>query len=378
MREATIGKATIAIAVALMLSPVGAAIPLVSEPAWPWTTETVDTASVNGWTSIGLDSIGRPHVVYQTSTGIMYAVRGASSWSVENVVVSSFPSIAINSTDVPHMSFFKGGTFRDLMYAHRDPGGWIFEAVDTGGDVGGLNVLRLDAQDQPHILYEDNTNGNLKYATKDATGWHLENVTGSPPSPWKSFDIDSIGKPHVIWVSGENLHHATKNTTGDWTTEDIDTAAPWEVGLRVDSQSHLHASYSGTGEVLKYAHYNGTTWTTEIVDADSPTGGYTSIDVDSQDRPHIAYWQVFNRGNIDDPTRGHLKYAAKLADGTWHTGFVDPVGETGRYTSIALDANDKPRIAYHFANYQPNIGEATITFDLKYAEPAGASLLSSV
>ena len=42
--------------------------------------------------------------------------------------------------------------------------GWHIETVDSTGDVGWHTSLALNSKDNPHISYWDGTNSDLKYA----------------------------------------------------------------------------------------------------------------------------------------------------------------------------------------------------------------------
>ena len=52
---------------------------------------------------------------------------------------------------------------------------WNIETVDSGGDVGWYCSIVINA-DQPHIVYYDPTNTNLKYATKSGTTWQTATI----------------------------------------------------------------------------------------------------------------------------------------------------------------------------------------------------------
>jgi len=78
-------------------------------------------------------------------------------------------------------------------------------------------------------------------------------------------------------------------------------------------------------------------------------GAYTSLALDASDRPHISYY-------YDDATNADLKYA--WYDGSaWHLETADSAGNVGADTSLALDASDRPHISYYDAT----------NADLKYA-----------
>lgn len=65
----------------------------------------------------------------------------------------------------------------------------------------------------------------------------------------------------------------------------------------------------------------------------------TFVVVDSQDRPHVVWF--------DDSTQD-LKYSVKNGD-SWDTSTVDSQGDVGRYASMALDSQGNPGISYYEA-----------------------------
>lgn len=65
-------------------------------------------------------------------------------------------------------------------------------------------------------------------------------------------------------------------------------------------------------------------------------GEHTSIVVDANGVIHVAYY---------DRDNGRLKYA-NYAGGMWSTSVVDETAHVGLYSSIAIDANGNPAIAY--------------------------------
>ena len=79
----------------------------------------------------------------------------------------------------------------------------------------------------------------------------------------------------------------------------------------------------------------------------------TSIAVDSQNRPHVAFYNEKDQA---------LNYATRDGAG-WRLEAVDGDGDTGKFASIAIDADDNPRIS-HYAQKSPNGGEVRYsTFD---------------
>jgi len=102
-----------------------------------------------------------------------------NNWEIRTVDsvgdVGRYPSIAIDSDDHLHVSYFYD-TGDDLRYAYHNGNNWTIETVDSFGIVGKNTSLALDSDDHPHISYFNETGGDLKYAYHDGTQWNIETV----------------------------------------------------------------------------------------------------------------------------------------------------------------------------------------------------------
>ncbi|UCE66686.1 MAG: hypothetical protein JSU85_01320 [Candidatus Zixiibacteriota bacterium] len=115
--------------------------------------------------------------------------------------------------------------------------------------------------------------------------------------------------------------------------------------MAIDSEDNPHiAYYDEDFNDLRYAYFNGETWSVEVVDSIGDAGLYCSIALDSQNVPHISYQQEYLGYHWS------LKYATP-ADTGWYKIFVDcsydtSIAEIGEYSSIAINNDGYPCISY--------------------------------
>jgi len=151
-----------------------------------------------------------------------------------------------------------------------------------------------------------------------------------------------------------------------WFIEKVDTTGdqgPFS-SLIIDSDGIPHIAYmDATNGFLKYAFSDGTTWTVEVADNNSGLGGvgfFAAIDIGSvTGRPEIVYYDMSNT---------HLKWARRDPDGTWFRGTPDPndLNDVGQGCDIVMGEEAGKDIA-HISYY-----DATANL-LMYARPLGTA-----
>ncbi|UCH50423.1 MAG: hypothetical protein JSV54_05210 [Chloroflexota bacterium] len=347
-RTANLLLMLVALAIGLVLASLLAPLPTIPAKADPgWEIQIIDSAAnvrAGESSSIALDSSGNPHISYTYvnttfwAGDLKYASYNGTHWNTETVVDSD-PSYLIYSTS-----------------------------------------LALDSSDQPHIsFYESDqvhSEGSFKYASYNGTDWQIQTIesgVGSTGGADKvsSIAIDSFDNPHVSFSRLQTtptvthiIKYASYNGT-DWNTEVVNSNCSMSNSLAFDSLDVPHISYNQdpTGAYLGYATYNGTSWNTTQVTTAWYRGKYNSIAIDSSDYPHISHTYVTPSTYI-----GALNYAYMDGSG-WHNGTADSVGDTGYWTSLALDGADHPHISY-IIDVPPN---DSVPFSLKYASYNGTA-----
>jgi len=274
-------------------------------------------------------------------------------WKVESVANLGNvgdAKLALDSAGKPHISYHDiVNDVSNLVYVHKVGSNWVSEIVDSAGDVGWHNSIRVDSHGYPHIAYYDQTHLKVKYAYKDSSGWHLQNV-GDGWSP--SLVLDSSDKPHISFQDANTYHTDNgllyaKWTGSSWDIQVVDNTNGWMTGwwcwLDLDSNGNPHISYfDSVDEYLRHASWDGSSWDTEIVDNSGTTCYYSSIQVDSAGKPHIIYfWYHDGTQEIRHAVWNGTSWDIETVD---ENCWPDPSSE--------LDSSGKPRVGYVGANYQ--------------------------
>ena len=250
---------------------------------------------------------------------------------------------------------------------------WDIQTVEHWGDNGTANSIALDSLGRTHISYIefDYFSGiyYLKYAYWDGNAWQTEYLgqTGDVSPGKTSLVIDSNDRPHICFtysILGNRpliVHIMFKGST--WEGFFIDYGASGSLSIDIDD--NLHISYSNPYSViinnvtvprsdLKYTCGKGQNWQIQTIEYGGRIGEESSMALDSQMRPHIAYRDF---GVVN----GQLKYAS-WNGAAWQIQVVDNQGDAGKNPSLVLNSEDRPCISYAGGDYS-----------LKYASHNGTS-----
>jgi hypothetical protein len=300
---------------------------------------------VGQYTAIAIDSQGNPHIAYYdvTNDHLKYAVFNGVEWRTTALYENHgglFASLALDANDVSHIAFIGRGLY-DLHYIKFDsltagavP---VDQILDTGtltgpsgigGNInGGTSIkIRPDSQN-PIIAYYHASFGALQVIRYEPDA---PNRRRSPPAVDWVLDV----------VDGGLLIGEGKNDVGE------------HASLFVMGENDFHISYyDKTFEDLRYAHWDGERWSTEVVDDEGLVGESSSIAVvcrrtpgsGPECRPYISYF---------DSSNNDLKIATRRNDTNWVSFRADLSGMTGTYTSIAEVSRGRVGVSYRDLTYQ--------------------------
>ncbi|MEW6516040.1 MAG: carboxypeptidase-like regulatory domain-containing protein [candidate division FCPU426 bacterium] len=311
-----------------------------------WQVETVDSAGKVGWySSLACDSQDQLHVSYfdESNGALKYARWNGSDWAVQTVDADDcgrYTSLALDAQDRPHITYAGSG----LRYARWTGKKWEITQV-TRDYVQFSTSLALGPDGTCQIAY--NAGQRLAYARQDGRAWQIQmlDVRGGPMDC--DLALDRRGWARIVTVINRsddlkllawngkawlpNDPPATPANDGYWPSLAVDAAG----GLHVSSWESNHGRHSSGN--LQYRYFDGKRWFLELPDTEGDTGWYSSLALDSEGNVHVGY---------HNHTDWDLKYAVKR-NGTWHNQVVDASGQVGYSASLALDTRGRPRISYY-------------------------------
>lgn len=261
-------------------------------------------------------------------------------------------------------TYLSSGTFTATLRVTDDESLTATDTIDiTVGTPNAPPVANANADKtsgQPPLAVNFNAAGStdpdgtiVQYRwdyTTDGT-WDVSNATGDGSFTYNNFGTYTA----TLQVTDDKGATATDPITiqvSTWVITPVDL--PGDVGeynsLAISPGGKVGvAYYDATNTNLKYAEFNGVTWSTRTLDSSGALGEFTSIVFDQNNNAHISYFDDTPQSGFPI---GKLKYARQNG-ANWNvfvidTGLEGPnlVENPGRYSSIALDPNGNPRIAY--------------------------------
>jgi len=344
----------------------------------------------SGVSSIAVDSQGFPHVVWEDSSygniDIMYIRWNGYSWVTangdnynpetgnanisENDSWSERPTIVLDSFDYPHIVWndMNEKNSREIFYLRWNGSNWMTAEgelynpktlnanISRNDGLSWNSELIVDAEDNPHILWEDHSYDNkcnVHYIKWYKGEWKtVENNVFDPSignsnvsrsellyEPSLTFDLDEDGYPYILWIDmrSQNSVYLVKWSGVDWLTMNNEVYNPssdnanignfimWfdEMStsvIQIDSSGNPHIVWNCLpfaiyGSAIMYIRWNGQEWICVDGSAYDPYQSFQSATIsgfnfyqksynynpffvlDKNDNPHIS-WASSTGGGI--------------------------------------------------------------------------------
>ena len=319
-------------------------------PASDWTFESVyDDADGAMWLNVAVDSSGVVHADYHAGSIHHYAYRDSGRWTLDRAFSAGSPDLALDRNDTVYFSWSRyvssSGT-RQIRSSHRTPfGQWTSEVLAPGGMPGRV-VRDFDTSNRPRMAYVDQESDTLHYLySDDGDTWYGTPVASGEDFGFGSgvmFVLDGSDRPHFVWNdydAGEMKHSFLDNFSWQTQTFEVSGYGTSLASMTRGVGNELHICYDEYYNGLCYAKFDGTGWTTEVIDANCKYAD--KVAVDSAGRPYISY--------TDSVVETNRLKLARYNGTDWEietiTGWPEySIG--GEASSIALDPNDGIHLLY--------------------------------
>jgi parallel beta-helix repeat protein len=340
-----------------------------------WSIQIVDpSGDVGRFPSLAFDLNDNPHISYYDNAqgDLKYAHWTGASWDIQVIDsvgnVGGYSSLKVDSNSRPHVSY-QEITNLDLKYASWTGSNWQIQTVDSSGDTGFFNSLALDPNGNPKISYSamgsSTLNSSLKFASWTGLNWVIQTIDSTGDvGRFDSLALDKSGNAHISYYDGLNGYLKFASQQGEtWNIQVVDNEGDtgdvgWSTSTALDTQNSPHIAYADErNSDIKYAWYNGTAWNIQVINSEGDFCRSPSLALSPDGYPRISYY---------DALYMHLKYAAVNSEGfptplmpSTPTASPTPSpqkngiqivessgADVGRYSSLALDSNNNPHIAY--------------------------------
>lgn len=365
--------------VAALLAPtVSALVPAIDQgPFGAWRIEDVTPASSSAFmATIALDAEGHPFIANTLQANGGQTVRVLSktrtSWDIVNVASGSTPEtpitfkIGMDSAGRPSVLYQKLWT-NEIRYASQ-AGGWVTESVLTSP----WATMAVTPDGTPHVFYNDGTTAMMATRTGPGT-WVSETIAPHRVSYEGDAHVASDATIRVL-AQGDagldlTLYVETKAPGGTWQEMTVPTCNGTTQDMTVDQANGIHIVCQDGANQLTYAHWDGASWTTETLPG-SPLDSLTA-------RIAVSPTGVVGIATTFNDFRGvHVGYTSKTPAG-WVRETVDNTDSARNLwgVDIAMDQAGHPKLTY--AVFYSTIGAVEgklprVLGQLKYAEPVVA------
>ena len=302
--------------------------------------------------------------------------------------------VSIELDDQKNIHMVYRGFMGKLNYSIFDGESWTTSTIDEASSAYSTCFGMSDSGDL-HVAYNDySADGRpLKYAfSLNGINWTIMNISNVTDSGrYCSLEVDSDGDVHLAY-SQNSPHQGFMYAVGrfndghveegeerepnwNYMTIDMDTGNFGQISMQLDSEDNPHVVYygksaasGGVKNALRYAEIAGEEhegWTSMMIYSyngeDAYVDKYNSFEIDSQDNLHVSssLYQVGSSGSFP----GSLIYATKVANHSWNASILLSNERIGSMNHIDTDSTGNVYIISQMRNETSCIGDSLSIYD---------------
>ncbi|MBD3271462.1 MAG: hypothetical protein GF384_02845, partial [Elusimicrobia bacterium] len=236
---------------------------------------------------------------------------------------------------------------------------WDTETVETVGNVGIFCSLELDNKKNPHIAYYDDGPARLKYARWNGSAWDITTFQDIA-----AFDIDLVidneGYAHLSFMQWHGapesaLYYIREDASGWGTPIELDrgTYMGRYSSIALDPNGYPHIAYhDGLNRNLRYVFKNQAGWQTPVNLDKDPLWIHgdidTDIEIDSKGAVHVSYFSYY--GN---ESKVHYLTNNGNPGGPWAKTVISNMSiYASSFNDLAVDHHDNVHIVFFDPQHQ--------------------------
>lgn len=261
------------------------------------------------------------------------------AWTVETLFIGSEPSLALDPvTHNPRISYYDGNY---LAFAKLE-GDWSTEIVDedASGDVSSLAIDQVTRHPKiAYSAYSRDLGIHIRYAEWDGVRWTIEAV-GALEEGHSAADVSlaldpRTQEPRIVYVDQTEASYLEvrylSRDDGEWATEIVGPASgSSEPSLVLTAAGEPNIAYRSDCQLVFLARHEGA-WVTEDVTSMVDSGYQSSLRLQADDAPIIAYLSIVPV----DLFCFHLMDVARKEDSGW--SLERPVSNAVRGICLAIE-----------------------------------------
>jgi hypothetical protein len=214
-------------------------------------------------------------------------------------------------------------------------------------DVGRHHAMTMDRFNDLHVVYRDETAGEVKYVKRTGSVWGAPLTVNAADGSAMSIAVDGNGVPHVAYYDVfAGAFQYSSAPAGTFAFPATICSGPVtdqnRTSLALNGAGHPRAALGKQNDGLYYTEWNGAAWSACVELDDAQGDVHVSLALGGDSREHIAYTRAATAPNFA------VKYTSRAVNGVWSSSStVEAATSQSSNVSLALDDNDHGHIVFY-------------------------------